>query len=204
MPVASIDATEVLLLLHEPPVVASLSSNAAPGHVVIFPAIADGCGVTVNTLIEAQPVPTVYVITVVPEDRAVTAPLARSIVATEALLLLQLPPPVVLLSVVVAPIQVTAVPEIDAGTGLTVTLVATLHPEPRKYEIVTVPAVTPVTIPEVDPTAATDGALLVHVPPPLFDNVVAPPSQTYLIPVIAGGADITVIEPVATQPVLCV
>jgi len=50
------------------------------------------------------------------------------IVAMPVLPLLHVPPPVPSDNVVIDPIQTDAVPEIEAGTGLTVTVVAMPHP----------------------------------------------------------------------------
>jgi hypothetical protein len=47
MPEVPTVATEVLLLLHVPPEVASLSELVKPGHVVADPVIAAGAGLTV-------------------------------------------------------------------------------------------------------------------------------------------------------------
>ena len=58
------------------------------------------------------------------------------------------------------------------------------------------PAVTPVTIPEV-PTVALV-LLLLHVPPPvLFANAVVEPTQTVKVPVVATGTGWTVTVVVA-------
>jgi hypothetical protein len=57
---------------------------------------------------------------------------------------------------------------------------------------VAVPAPTPVTSPSLF-TDATEGLLLTHVPPLVGDNVVVPPTQIVVLPVMAtdGFAEIT-------------
>jgi len=55
--------------------------------------------------------------------------------------------------------------------------------------MVAVPTDTPVTTPLDTPAAATDGALLVHVPPVVgSDSVEELPLQITVLPVIGGGA----------------
>jgi hypothetical protein len=56
-----------------------------------------------------------------PDATPVTVPVEEPIVASEALLLLQVPPDEPSLNVVVAPAQTIPVPVIDDGSGLTVT-----------------------------------------------------------------------------------
>ena len=56
------------------------------------------------------------------------------------------------------------------------------------------PATTPVTTPVADPTVATAGLLLLHVPPlGVHDSAVVALSHTAAVPVIAAGAAFTVI-----------
>ena len=60
--------------------------------------------------------------------------------------------------------------------------------------IVTLPAVTPVTLPDAS-TVATEALLLVHVPPEtVSDNAVTEPAQTEDAPVMAPaeGVEVTV------------
>ena len=52
-------------------------------------------------------------------------PVAAPMVPTGVLLLVQTPPPTVLVNVVVSPWQITKVPPIADGAGLTVTMVVT-------------------------------------------------------------------------------
>jgi hypothetical protein len=59
--------------------------------------------------------------------------------------------------------------------------------------ITEVPAVTPDTIPEPEPTVATEVELLLQVPPDTASlNVVVDPVQTVSVPVIAAGNGVTV------------
>ncbi len=54
--------------------------------------------------------------------------------------------------------------------------------------IADVPAATPETMPDEEPTVATDVVPLVQVPPEVvFDNVVVEPAQTFIAPVIAAS-----------------
>jgi len=59
--------------------------------------------------------------------------------------------------------------------------------------------VMPVTIPVVDPTVATDGALLCHVPPGVrsIKDVVVPGQRGVVPPVMVAGIEPTVTETVA-------
>jgi hypothetical protein len=52
--------------------------------------------------------------------------------ATAVLLLLQVPPPVVLVSVVVVPVQSVVVPAIGPGAGSTDIVVTAMQPEPSE------------------------------------------------------------------------
>ena len=64
--------------------------------------------------------------------------------------------------------------------------------------MVTVPLMTPASTPLDEPTAATDGALLVHVPPPAASvSVVVAPTQTRSEPPIGAGPEFTVTPRVA-------
>ena len=115
------------------------------------------------------------------------------------------PPVVELLNVVVAPAQTADVPFITPpfGNGLTViVLVAVALPQMlvTVYEIIAVPAATPVVIP-VEPTVAIPVALELHTPPVVeLLSVMVEPAQTADAPVIvpAVGAVITLTDLVAT------
>jgi len=60
-------ATELLLLLHVPPLSASLNVIVVPAHTRSKPPIAGGDELTVTTAERLQPNPKEYVITDVPE-----------------------------------------------------------------------------------------------------------------------------------------
>lgn len=84
--------------------------------------IAVGAGLTVTILVALHPADDVYVIDVVPADTPVTIPVPEPTVAIAVFTLLHVPPVVVVLNVAVAPTHITVVPLIDAGSGLTVTV----------------------------------------------------------------------------------
>lgn len=68
--------------------------------------------------------------------------------------------------------------------------------------MVSVPAVTPATVPVDEPTVATAGLLLLHEPPPvLLNKVEVDPTHVLVVPVIAGGFGLTETDAVAIQPV---
>lgn len=114
--------------------------------------------------------------------------------------LLQVPPGVALVKVVVNPTQTLAVPVIAAGSALTVTTVVDVHPPGNVYVIVAAPALTPETTPLDDPTTATDVVLLFQEPPPAHASVIVLPVQTFVGPVMGPGADTTLTVPVTLQP----
>ena len=65
----------------------------------------------------------------------------------------------------------------------------------------TVPALTPFTVPDTEPTPATAVLLLVQLPPYVAElKVVDDPVQTVDDPVIAAGDRLTVMVVVAWQP----
>ena len=110
----------------------------------------------------------------------VTTPVVASIVATLVVALLQLPPLVVLASVVVNPLHNTVVPVIAVETASALTVndfwAVTVPPQPpvTVYMILDVPAETAVTTPVVAFTVATAVLLLLHAPvPPLSTTVLA-------------------------------
>ena len=121
-------AIEVLLQLHVP-LPASLNVVDKPAQTVVFPIIAFGKGLTVTVLVVIQPVPSIYVMVVVPGDTLVTTPEPEgTMVATEVLLLLQVPPAVASLNVVIKPMQTLAKPVITDGKGFTNTEVVAMQP----------------------------------------------------------------------------
>lgn len=85
---------------------------------------------------------------------------------------------------------------------MTVTVIDTLQ-LPYPHTIVTVPGLTPVTIPDEEPTVAMAVLLLLHVTPEtVLLRVVVWPTQTVGLPVMAAGAALTVTSTVAEQPEL--
>jgi hypothetical protein len=69
------------------------------------------------------------------------------------------------------------------------------------YDIVDVPTVTPLTMPEEEPMVATEMLLLAHVLPGVGEfNVVVPPTQSKGFPVIAPGIGLMETVIVALQP----
>ena len=98
-------------------------------------------------------------------------PLTIPIVPTVPIAVLeddQTPPDVVFASVVVAPTHTFVVPPVVAATVgvlLTVTTFVVVVPQATLYVMVTVPALTPVSTPVVDPIVARAVLLDDHVPP---------------------------------------
>jgi hypothetical protein len=199
MPVdASMVATVRSPLLHTPPVVVLLSVSGLPAHALIVPVIADGVAFTVTTAVVAQPA--IYVMVVVPDVTPVTRPV-ESTVALPLLLLLHVPPVVALLKDVVAPIHTLIVPDIADGAVLIVTTLVIIQPVASVYVISEVPADIPVTTPVEEPTVATVGLLLLHVPPDVvFVRLVVAPTQATTVPPIAAGNGLTVSVAVRLHP----
>ena len=113
------------------------------------------------------------------------------------LLVLQVPPGVGELNVVVAASQMFILPDMAAGVVFTVTVVAAMHPPVKEYVISDVPAAFPVTTPLATSIVAFV-LLLLHVPPVIvFDSVVVAPSHTTAVPVIGDGVAYTVTVVVA-------
>lgn len=124
-------ATAVLLLVHVPPVTASLKMIVKPWQTLAAPVIAEGVGRTVTVVIVMHPF--VYVITAVPGAMPETMPVVAPIVAVPVLLLLHVPPVVALLSVVMAvPMHTTVLPVIAAGLAPTVTTVLIVQLVPNE------------------------------------------------------------------------
>ena len=127
----------------------------------------------------------------------VTVPVEEPIVATPVLELVHVPPPIAATRLVVLPIQMMLVPVIADGVAFTVTT-AVFTQLPAVYDMVTVPAATPVTTPVDEPTVAKPVLLLLHVPPVVAQaSVVVAPSHTVSVPVIGNGFTLTFIVVVA-------
>jgi len=133
----------------------------------------------------------------------VTTPDDASTVAIAVLLLVHVPPEILCARVLDAPTQAFVVPVIAASAALTVTCVTETQPAPDlTYDILAVPAATPVTMPDADPTVALVVALLVHVPPlVVFERAVVPPAHMVLLPEFAGNAAFTVTVVERAHPV---
>jgi hypothetical protein len=138
----------------------------------------------------------------VPAATPVTTPLVALTVAIAVLLDDHVPPVTVEAKVVVAPVNTVGVPERvpDVGGAETVTVLVAVAsaqpPEPATvYEMVVVPAATPVTRPD-ELTVATPVALDVQVPPDVPEevNCEVPATQIACVPdnVPAFGAAVTV------------
>lgn len=110
MPDELIVATPVLVLLHAPPGVASLSVTEFPMHTLRGPIIGPSA-FTVTTVVVKQPPGVVYVIVLVPVPIPEVEPV-DVMVATEVLLLAHVPLGVKLLSIVALPWHMVVVPVI--------------------------------------------------------------------------------------------
>jgi hypothetical protein len=120
-------AAVVVALVHEPLPDPSLSAVVEPLHTLSIPVMPSGTGLTVTVFTALHPVPAVKVIVAVPPvPNPVTTPVPDT-VATEVLLLLQVPAPTSFKEVV-DPEHTVAVPVIAAGKGLTVTVAIVVHP----------------------------------------------------------------------------
>lgn len=122
-----------------------------------------------------------------------TIPVVELTVAT-ALLLLQVPPGVIHISVVVVPTHNEDVPLIAEGEGATVRIVMDLQPVlVTVYEILVVPAAMPVATPVLISIEAFVGMLTLHVPPGVLQfSDTDDPTQTVADPVMAPGSGLTV------------
>ena len=121
-------ATPVLLLLHVPPVVPSLSETDEPAHTTVAPAIADGSGSTEMIFETVHPIPIEYVMVDGPDITPDMTPDAEPAVATAVALLLHVPPVAASVNVMVDPIHTADSPRIDGGNDVTVTTVVTAQP----------------------------------------------------------------------------
>jgi hypothetical protein len=139
---------------------------------------------------------------VVPMATPVTTPVELLTVATDVFELDHVPPEVDEERVVVVPTQVTAVPEMAAGSGFTVSIAVRVQPVPMVYVIIELPEDTAVAIPDEEPMVATDVVPLAQVPPAgVLVNVVELPSHIDKDPDNVDGNGFTVIVVVVRQPV---
>jgi hypothetical protein len=113
----------VLPLIHVPPAIALLNVVVDPAHIVVNPVIPGGVGFTVIVVVTVLP-ETEYDITLKPAATPVTTPVPVPTVAAAVLLLIQVPPAVASLSLIVDPAQTADGPVMGAATtpGLTVKL----------------------------------------------------------------------------------
>mgnify|MGYP003330429273 CR=1 FL=1 len=127
-------ATPGALLDQTPPVVAELSGVPAPVQTNVDPEIFSGNGFTVTTMVASWPqgFETLYVSVVVPAEIPVSTPDAEPMVATDVLLLIQVPPaaPVGFVIVVVEPIQTELEPTIEPTAEHNTVIVTTPFPVP--------------------------------------------------------------------------
>ena len=118
----------LLLLVHVPPAGGLLNVVADPMQSLRIPVIEPGSGLTVTTVVATQPGDSLYDIVEVPDDNPVTTPVVEPILARLGTLLLQVPPAVISLNVVLDPWQTVIKPVIAAGFGLTVTVSIAIQP----------------------------------------------------------------------------
>jgi hypothetical protein len=117
----------LLLLIHVPPP-ASVRSIVLPTHTAAGPPIAVGNELTVTTAVVLQPNPSEYVMIVVPVLIPETIPLTEPIVPIGNDPLLQVPPPVPSVSVVVEPRHTPNEPLMGNGVVLTVIVFVARQP----------------------------------------------------------------------------
>jgi hypothetical protein len=126
-------------------------------------------------------------------------------IATIGALLVQVPPLIVLESVTDEPMHTVPDPVIALGESSTVSKWIAEHPEGRVYVIATIPADTPVRMPDVElVNVATEALELVHIPPDIvLLNVVTVPLQRVALPKMPG-VELIVTTFALLQPVVSV
>ena len=134
-----------------------------------------------------------------PAAMPATVPVVAPMVPTAGVLLLQVPPAVLLPSVVVWPAHTSGIPLIVPGTALTVITIVFWQPVAGVLVIVAVPLLSPVTSPVVGFTDTVASALA-HVPPAmlLVSVMVAPTHRLVGPPIVGSGFTVTGV--VAAQP----
>ena len=183
-------AIGVLLVLHVPPVVASLNVVVSPSHILAVPVGIAGNGFTVTIVVATQPTEDVKLIVAIPALTPVTMPVALPTLAAPTPAL-QLPLPLSV-SDSEPPGHTFIVPVIAGGRLFTVTNALTVQPVPSEYVTGAVPALMPVTMPLPLPTLAAL-PLILHAPPPaLLVKLVVPPIHTFSSPPIEEGVVLTV------------
>ncbi len=190
---------EGVLLDQVPPVGVPVIVTADPWHTWIGPLMPVGDGFTRTSTERLQP-PDVYTILVEPPLRPLTTPVDDTVPIT-GLLLLQVPPGVALLNVVVCPTHTLVPPVITAGSAFTENTAVLRQPVESVYVILAVPAVPVVIVPVLEPIAAVPGASLNHVPPAGSAlSVTEVPWQVLSVEPIAPGNAFTVATAVTLQP----
>jgi len=117
-------------LVHVPPP-ASVNDVVDDTHTLSVPEIAPGNGLIVTGIEVLQPVVvSVKDIVAVPPETPVTTPLPPLVPAMLLLLVVHVPAPEALLSVVVRPIHAAVVPDILAGKANIVTVLVAVFPVP--------------------------------------------------------------------------
>ena len=122
MPVVPIVATNILLLPHVPPAVASASVTVVPLHNTFAPVMAAGVANTVMTVLAVQPSGSAVTIVAVPANTPVTTPVVAPTVAVAVEVLLHVIPVVTSPRVIVEPSHTDVGPVMAAGVALTVTI----------------------------------------------------------------------------------
>ena len=129
----------------------------------------------------------------------VAAPVAGLMDATSGLALVQAPPAVPSVRVVVLPTHTAALPEMPES-GYMVTMVEELQLAGVVYVMAAVPGASPETMPDEMPIGAIPGSLLAQVPPVAASvRAIVYPWQTEVAPE-TGYTAFTVNEVVARQP----
>jgi hypothetical protein len=125
-------AIVVAALVHVPPVIALLNVVVRPEHTEVLPVMAVAGGAITVTVAVGDPHPLEYVMTDVPPVTPVTtpppAPGPGVTIATVAGALLQVPPVIASLNVMLNPVHTLVSPDMGPGTFVTVTIVVFVHP----------------------------------------------------------------------------
>jgi hypothetical protein len=155
--------TGAVLLVQVPPVAIFDNDVDVPVHTALLPEIAGTTISTVTVFTARQPLGSTYETFVVPALMPLMIPVELPIIATEEFAEVHVPPITAFDIVVMDAGHINEEPEMPDGAGLTViTWVAV--PDIVAYDIVAVPAVSPVTSPD-GPTVHIAALLLLHTPP---------------------------------------
>lgn len=128
-----------------------------------------------------------------PAETPVTTPVEELTEAMAVFSLLHMPPLTVFASVLVAASHTVGVPVIAVGCAVTLKVFVAALPHPVLYVMVTVPGVTAVIRPVVEPTDAIDELLLLHVPKSVvLAHVVVVPAHILSVPDMEAGVVATV------------